>query len=106
MWIAHSRVCVQSGIQSGVYHNVYIRRVESVSTRVRCTLGYEYNQMSTISCMYQESTIKHGMNSLLLLLCQRTPIATCNRRNSYYTYRYQSRSQVIGTDRLKTLFML
>jgi len=21
MWIVHSRVCIQSGIQSGVYHN-------------------------------------------------------------------------------------
>jgi len=60
MWIAHSRVCVQSGIQSGVYHNLYIRRVESVGTRVRCTLTHEYNQMFIISCMYQVSTINHS----------------------------------------------
>jgi len=38
MWIAHSRVCVKSGIQSDVYHNLYIRRVELVSTRVRCPI--------------------------------------------------------------------
>jgi len=60
MWIAHNRVCVQSGIQSGVYYDLYIRRVESVSTRIKCTLGHEYNQMSIISCMYQVSTINHS----------------------------------------------
>jgi len=38
MWIAKSRVCAQSDIQSGVHHNLYIRRVESVSTRVRCPI--------------------------------------------------------------------
>ena len=38
MWISHSIAYLQSGIQSGVYHNLYIRRVESVSTRVRCPI--------------------------------------------------------------------
>jgi len=39
MWITHSKVCVQSSIQSGVYHDLYIRRVESVSTKVsRCPI--------------------------------------------------------------------
>ena len=36
---------------------IYIRRVELVSNRVRCTLGHEYNQMFIISGMCQVSTI-------------------------------------------------
>jgi len=57
MWIAHSRVCIQSGTQSSVYLNLYIRWVESISTRVKCpirsgvTLGVQH------TCMYQAKII-------------------------------------------------
>jgi len=39
-----------------------------------------------------------------LLLCQRTPIAMCNKHISYYAYyTCQSESYIIETDRLETL---
>jgi len=56
----HSRVCVQSGIQSGVYHNLYNKRVELVNTR------FGYPTRSGVSSgvqhtyMYQVKTISYG----------------------------------------------
>jgi len=47
------------------------------------------------------------MNYLLLLLCQRIPIATCNRRIPYYAYYIcQSGFYVIETVWLETLSIL
>ena len=57
-----------------------------------------------VSSVHNQS--QYIMNSLLLL-CQRTPIATCNRRIPYYAYfMCQSGSYVIETNRLETLSML
>jgi len=54
-----------------------------------------------VSGVYNQS--QYIMNSLLLLY-QRTPIATCNKYIPYYAYHIcQSRSYVIETDRLETL---
>ena len=73
MWIAHSRVCVQSGIQSGVYHNLYIKRVESVSTRVRCLIRSGVTsgvQHTYIHVSGKNNQLQFIMNNSLLLLCQ------------------------------------
>jgi len=59
MWIAHSRVYVQSGIQSGIYHDLYIRRVESVSTGVRCPSQSVYiSSVGRISHVRIQCTIR------------------------------------------------
>jgi len=57
MWIAHGRVCVQSGIQSGVYHNLCIRRVESVSVRVRYPIRSGVSSGVQYTYMYHAKTI-------------------------------------------------
>jgi len=91
MWIAHSRVCIQSGIQLGVYHTLYIRRVEPVSTRVRYPVrsGVTSGVQQTYTCIRQRQSVSVHY----YLLCQRIPIATCNRRILYYAYHTrQSRS--------------
>jgi len=61
MWIAHSRVCVQSSIQSGVYYDLYIRRVESVSTRVRCPIRSGVTSGVQHTYMYQAKTISYSI---------------------------------------------
>jgi len=43
-----------------------------------------------LSDVYNQS--QYIVNNLLLLLCQRTPIATCNKRIPYYVY-YTSQSR-------------
>ena len=60
MWIAHNRVYVKSGIQLGAYHDLYIRRVESVSIRVRCLIKSGVTSGVQHTCMYQAKTISYS----------------------------------------------
>jgi len=48
--------------------------------------GHVYHQESNIAYMYQANTICHSTLWTIhyYLLCQRTPIATCNRHIPYY----------------------
>jgi len=58
--------------------------------------------------MYKVNTINHSTlwTVYYYLLCQRTPIATCNRCIPYYAYyTCQSGSYVIETDWLEVLSM-
>ena len=48
MWITHCKVCAQSGIQSGVYHNLYIMRVKSVVVESDVQSGQVYHRVSNI----------------------------------------------------------
>ena len=83
MWIAHSKVYVQSSIQSGVYHDLYIRRVESVIARVQYPIRSDVTSGVQHTYMYQ---IEQSVTVHYYLLCQRTSIATYNRRIPYYIY--------------------
>jgi len=73
---------------SGVHHCLYIRWIQLVSTRVKSpirsgvTSGVQYTYIHVSG---KDKQLQYIMNSLLLL-CQRTPIATCNRRIPYYAY--------------------
>ena len=58
MWTAHSRVCVQSGIQSGVYHDLYIKQVKSVNTRVGCPIRSGVKSGVQHAYMYHAKTIQ------------------------------------------------
>jgi len=60
MWIVHSKVYIQSGIQSCVYHNLYIRQVESVSVRVRCPIRSSVSSGVQHTYMYQAKTINYS----------------------------------------------
>ena len=65
---------------------------------------HEYNQVSNIQrCIRQRQSVTVHY----YLLCQRTPIATCNRHIPYYTYHTcQLGSYVIEIDQLETLSVL
>jgi len=83
MWMAHSRVCVQSGIQTGAYHDLYIKRVESVSTRVRCPIRSGVTSGVQHTYMYQAKTISY---STLLFIMSVNTNCHRNRRIPYYAY--------------------
>jgi len=72
MWITHSRVCVQSDIQSGVYNNIYIyiRQVESVSTRIIYSIRSGVSLGVQHTYMYQTKTISYS--TLLFIMSANT----------------------------------
>ena len=68
--MAHSRVYVQSGIQLGIYHDLYIKRVKSVSTRVKCPIRSGVTSGVQHKYMYQVKTINY--NTLLFTISANT----------------------------------
>jgi len=70
MWIPHNRVRVQSSIQSSIYHDLYIKRVESVSIRVRCPIRSGVISGVQHTYMYQAKTISYS--TLLFIMSANT----------------------------------
>jgi len=93
---------IKCQIRSGVYHSLYIYNVGKVShARVNVQSGIYYNMYIYLCSVCHINIIFQ----FCYQLCQRTLIATCNRRIPYYVYHIcQSKSMLLKSIE-KTLSM-